>query len=52
MKFEITQTQINQILTLLNQCEVKGVAQMVVMLTSLQSIKEEKLNTKAVSTEQ
>lgn len=37
MEFKITQVQINQILTLLNQCEVKGVAQMVVMLTSLPS---------------
>lgn len=42
MKFEITQTQINQILTLLNQCEVKGVAQMVVMLTSLPALEEVK----------
>jgi len=42
MKFEITQQQINQVLTLLNQCEVKGLAQMVVMLTSLPSIEEKK----------
>lgn len=41
MKYIITQDQVNALLTLLNQCEVKGVAQATVMLTSLPVIKEE-----------
>jgi len=35
MKHVITQEQINALLTLLNQCEVKGVAQASLMLAGL-----------------
>jgi len=51
MKYEITQAQVSQILTLLNQCEIKGIAQLTIMLTGLPVLVEKKEEVKTETAE-